>query len=937
MRIQHNIPAMSSYRNYTNNTNALAKNLEKLSSGYRINRAGDDAAGLAISEKMRAQITGLKAAQKNVKDGTSLVKTAEGAMQEIHDMLNRMDYLATQSANGTYQNAVDREALQKEVTALKDEINRIADSANFNGIKLLDGSLSSQNLTAEGVKASTKSIVEGLTINDGVNGGGTKGEATIDVSSLFGTGDTLAIEFTDTSLGTTGTKTLNFGAGANDIKGATAEEQAESIQKALSSDAGISQKFNVKVDGTKVTLTAKAEGASEAAVKSVKVNDKGVTFGTGTYTAGTANAAAKKMDKGGFTKLFDGTATSLDVKPGDVLTFTFKDAQGNANLVAKVNVTHEMIGGSPADTTANIVNALKEAKFENKDGTVADESRFKVGDLFEFEANKKTADGTTDETGSIYVKAKLDGQFDVASVARSNAEDSSRAKTVNAVTAGQAGTANVASKYQVARTDDGTNFSAGDVVELTGSLSDGRNFNIKLTAGKDFALGNTYAATLDNMKAQLEKTGDDATMVTLNDGKQVKAGEIFGTGKEITISAGAAAGITFTSAKAGPVQAGIGGGITNVTFSASDPAAVETKITKGTDPSAAESSFTFGVGADGKPQDVNYGTAITVGGKTYELVKDARDVTNRSNEAVVVDDLSDLNAVASAFAEKINGNAPSANDPADADAKEYTAAADGATVKITTHAKGSDVKAMEITTPYGDEVPTVSFKFDPSMIQAGSYMTISDGTNSKTYEFVKKGEKASSGRTGIEVSDFDKIDAKALGEAFANVAQGATVEVADDGTVTITANEAEGSIPKLNISFYDGKGGLKLQLGDTSHEYNQLKVSINDMHTSALGINDLDISTQEGAQAAIDVVKNAINYVSDVRGGLGAIQNRLEHTSNNLSVMAENIQDAESSIRDTDVAEEMMSYVKNNILVQSAQAMLAQANQLPQGVLQLLG
>ena len=927
MRIQHNIPAMSSYRNYTNNTNALAKNLEKLSSGYRINRAGDDAAGLAISEKMRAQITGLKAAQKNVKDGTSLVKTAEGAMQEIHDMLNRMDYLATQSANGTYQNNVDREALQKEVTALKDEINRIADSANFNGIKLLDGSLSSQNLTAEGVKASTKSIVEGLTINDGVNGGGTKGEATIDVSSLFGTGDTLAIEFTDTSLGTTGTKTLNFGAGANDIKGATAEEQAESIQKALSSDAGISQKFDVKVDGTKVTLTAKAEGASEAAVKSVKVNDKGVTFGTGTYTAGTANGSPAKAAKGGFTKLFDGTATSLDVKDGDVLTFTFKDAQGNANLVAKVNVTKDMVGGSPADTTTNIVNALKEAKFENKDGTVADESRFKVGDLFDITANAKLDDKSS-EQGSVNVAAKLDGQFDVAKVERSNAEDASRNTTVNATACATAGTANVASKYEVVRTNDNTNFSAGDVIELTGSLSDGRNFNIKLTAGKDFALGNTYAATLDSMKAQLEKTGDGATKVTLNDGKQVDAGEIFGTGKEITIGNGAATGVTFTSAKAGPVQAGIGGGITNVTFSASDPAAVETKITKGTDPSAAESSFTF---EDG----VGYGTAITVGGKTYELVKDARDVTNRSNEAVVVDDLSDVNKVAKSFADAINGVATKGlADPADA---EYTATADGATVKITTKAVGSDVKAMEITTPYGDEVPTVSFKFDPSMVKAGSYMTISDGTNSNTYEFVKKGEKASSGRTAIEVSDFDKIDAKAMGEAFANVAKGATVEVADDGTVTITANEVERSIPKLNVSFYDGKGGLKLQLGDTSDEYNQLKVSINDMHTSALGINDLDISTQEGAQAAIDVVKNAINYVSDVRGGLGAIQNRLEHTSNNLSVMAENIQDAESSIRDTDVAEEMMSYVKNNILVQSAQAMLAQANQLPQGVLQLLG
>ena len=102
-------------------------------------------------------------------------------------------------------------------------------------------------------------------------------------------------------------------------------------------------------------------------------------------------------------------------------------------------------------------------------------------------------------------------------------------------------------------------------------------------------------------------------------------------------------------------------------------------------------------------------------------------------------------------------------------------------------------------------------------------------------------------------------------------------------------------------------------------------------------IADIDIGTQAGAQAAVDVVKNAINYVSGIRGDLGAIQNRLEHTGNNLSVMAENIQDAESTIRDTDVASEMMSYVKNNILVQSAQAMLAQANQVPQGVLQLLG
>ena len=143
MRIQHNIMAMNAYRNYNNNTSALSKNLEKLSSGYKINRAGDDAAGLAISEKMRAQITGLNKAQDNANDGISLVQTAEGALTEVHDMLNRMYELAVQSSNGTYENSVDRENLQQEVDALMDEIDRIADAANFNGIELLDGTYAS--------------------------------------------------------------------------------------------------------------------------------------------------------------------------------------------------------------------------------------------------------------------------------------------------------------------------------------------------------------------------------------------------------------------------------------------------------------------------------------------------------------------------------------------------------------------------------------------------------------------------------------------------------------------------------------------------------------------------------------------------------------------------------------------------------------------------
>jgi flagellin len=129
---------MNSYRNFGVNNSKMSKNLEKLSSGYAINRAGDDAAGLAVSEKMRWQITGIEAATKNAKDGIGLVQTAEGALTEVHDMLNRMTYLSEQAANGTYT-AGDRTNLKAEFTELANEIKRIGDTANFNGNALFKG------------------------------------------------------------------------------------------------------------------------------------------------------------------------------------------------------------------------------------------------------------------------------------------------------------------------------------------------------------------------------------------------------------------------------------------------------------------------------------------------------------------------------------------------------------------------------------------------------------------------------------------------------------------------------------------------------------------------------------------------------------------------------------------------------------------------------
>ena len=495
MRIQNNIMAMNAYRNYSNNTSALSKNLEKLSSGYKINRAGDDAAGLAISEKMRAQITGLEGAQSNAKDGISLVQTAEGALTEVHDMLNRMYSLAEQSANGTYENETDRAQLQKEVTQLKDEINRIADSSNFNGIQLLDGSM-------------------------------------------------------------------------------TAAEGATSV---------------TGLDGAAVTAAGGAAFTQD------------LTF-TGTVT--------------------DGSTVSMEVK--------YLDKDGKAQ-------------------TATVTFA-----------------------------GKQTA-------------------ADMASAA---------------------------------------------------------------------------ATALQS---------------------------VFGDGYTVSASAG------------------------KVIIKANDVGANETQVFGFTVKDSAGSTVATSVGTVTAGKDNVYGLAF-----------DGKNVTDKLTFSV-------------------------------------------------------------------------------------------DG---QTYEVLTRGQKAQNGNKAIYL---DKSTGALNDDNVASIAQQLKdygVDATIDGTTKTTIN--------ITASGSETKGGLTLQIGDTSDSFNQLNVSIKDCHTDSLGIADLDIGTQEGAKAALETIENAINYVSDVRGTLGATQNRLDHTINNLSVMQENIQDAESTIRDTDVAEEMMSYTKNNILIQSAQAMLAQANQVPQGVLQLL-
>ena len=158
MVVQHNLQAMNSNRMLGLTQSTLSKSTEKLSSGYRVNRAADDAAGLAISEKMRRQVRGLTQAVRNAQDGISMAQTAEGAMNEVHDMLQRMNELATQAANGSLQSE-DRGYIQMEVNQLVSEINRVATTTTFNERKLLQGSLENGVALQVGAEGTTSNTI----------------------------------------------------------------------------------------------------------------------------------------------------------------------------------------------------------------------------------------------------------------------------------------------------------------------------------------------------------------------------------------------------------------------------------------------------------------------------------------------------------------------------------------------------------------------------------------------------------------------------------------------------------------------------------------------------------------------------------------------------------------------------------------------------------
>ena len=806
MRIQHNITAMNSYRNFSNNTSALNKNLEKLASGYKINRAGDDAAGLAISEKMRAQISGLEGATKNAKDGISLIQTAEGALTEVHSMLNRMVTLAEQSANGTYQDELDRDQLQKEIGNLRDEIDRVADSTNYNGLKLLNGDL---DYAKETVTVADSAITD-IAANDYAAKGASPAFSVANVENRPEARATQQVaEFTVdlsdiTFNGFKANDTVTLKIGKNEITTklvAADVTDRNALAKALAQSGRKLDDFNtnhndyVVHDATGETVgkttdewrkayndakTADAENDASTGEQAHSANHKYIEI-DGHYYEMSATGTDAKIK---FTQVDKMDENADDINP------SFEVGISSAQASDTKKIGHNDNGGQdPQWRVTDTKSGLAIGTTHQARATVSiDFSQLKDADRLV--AGEKTytfklgQNSTTDVTQDAST-----GLIDLSDIFKEDADQldetkqkQAMARIVDAIAAGGNGTRDAGTK-------------AASAIWTTGN------------AGVEDGVGTMTFQSLGSWK---------------NDGNAVDA----------TPNSGAY----------------IGGKDTNPLVDHRTELKVQAQFYSEREEAAATTSFTLDV------TKIKAGDTFTIDGKTFEFT-DGADASDKANVAV---DLSSL-GVASGLLKSQQGEV-------------------GKIMK----------KVVEGATTNG--------------VVTEPAIKLEDGTNK--YSFKMEGDKVT--LTSREDKNTTKFESRV------------SAEVKTPTTTTY------------------GKG-LVLQIGDTADEYNKMSVSVSDMHSNALGIGEIDISTQDGASEALDKIKNAVNMVSDTRGNLGAMQNRLEHTINNLGVMRENVQNAESLIRDTDVAEEMMAYTKNNILNQSAQAMLAQANQLPQGVLQLLG
>jgi flagellin len=350
MIINHNIAALNTYRQLTGANNMQGKSMEKLSSGLRINRAGDDAAGLAISEKMRGQIRGLEMAQKNSQDGISLIQTAEGALNETHSILQRMRELAVQASNDT-NTASDRGELQKEINQLVEEIDRIADTTEFNTKKLLNGS-------------SGLSVSDGTIIGSANAGANTQqGTYTVDATSAtLATAATLDLGAAGTTatstVGSAGTITLN-GVDIQVLATDTYQNVADKINSQIS---GVTADFGGTSSGLRISTNDVGGSTSLTLTESAATviadgTDNTAATGAATDTGSNATGLTASNFGTGAALVYNGNQVTVSGGTADGLTFELKSVATNADITVNGSLSFHI--GANENQTMNVsVNAM---------------------------------------------------------------------------------------------------------------------------------------------------------------------------------------------------------------------------------------------------------------------------------------------------------------------------------------------------------------------------------------------------------------------------------------------------------------------------------------------------------------------------------------------------------------------------------------------------
>ncbi|PDM39204.1 MULTISPECIES: flagellin [unclassified Geobacillus] len=359
MRINHNISALNTYRQLAFNNTQAAKSMEKLSSGLRINRAGDDAAGLAISEKMRGQIRGLEMAAKNSQDAISLIQTAEGALNETEAILQRMRELAVQASNDTNTDA-DRNEIQKEISQLKDEINRISNTTEFNTKKLLNGSVgnvaniaSGASMKLQPVKVADSALATDTYTVTLSEAGTITATAKTNTTGINASTD---FDFTDTTK-VSGLKLGDYKLVVKSAVGSTFDFELQDVNGVT-----VASVSGVDISNSDATLTNSASSVTFTIKKGATVQEGEMTFNLGANLGSESNLKIQNSaNQTIFANTANQTLTKSDFKAGGLqfdMTVDTILTKGNANIVVTNNALTMHIGANEAQTMKVDINKM---------------------------------------------------------------------------------------------------------------------------------------------------------------------------------------------------------------------------------------------------------------------------------------------------------------------------------------------------------------------------------------------------------------------------------------------------------------------------------------------------------------------------------------------------------------------------------------------------